>query len=156
MSKISKGPRAPREVVERDLHDALDRLVAGKPRNPKLKRKAAAGQLQISISAVAKEAGRARTLIAHEKCQYPAIRARVIGAMHKDELVAPRSASEVISRLRNEIADLRQKLAAALDGQTAHCLARRKAERDVESVRAAHRRIERQRYESAKVTPIRP
>jgi len=156
MQHKPKGPRAPRTVIERDFHDALDRLFAGKPSNPKLKRMAAEGRLQINIAAVAAEAGRARTLIAHEKCQYPAIRARVIDAMRKDELVAPRSASEVIMRLRQDIADLRGKLAAALDGQAAHFLARQKAERDAESARAAHRRVERQRYDDAKVTPIRP
>lgn len=134
--------RPPRAVVEKDFDDAIDRLEKGKPKDPELKRLAAEGRLRINYSTVAKEAKHSRTLIAHEKCHYQAQRARVLKLMNPGEVVAPRTASEVISRLREEVADLKAKLRGALDGQTAHFLARQRAEREADRWRKEAKRRE--------------
>ena len=60
--------------VEQDFHNAIDRLFAGQPTNPGLKKKQAAGKLKINVANVALEAGRSRTLIGTENCDYPAVR----------------------------------------------------------------------------------
>lgn len=135
--------RAPRSVIEKDFDDAIDRLRQGKPRNPRLKRLAAEGRLRISFSAVAQEAGRSRTLIAHARCTYQKQRAEVMQLMRPGEVVAPRTAGEVISRLRSEVADLKAKLSAALDGQAVHFLARQRAEREADRWRGEAQRREK-------------
>ena len=93
---------APPSLIERDILEALARLVAGKPTNPELKRLAARGRLSVNVSRVAKEAGRSRTLIAHEGCRYPAVRLRVLE--HMRPVANPRHASAVIAALCEEVA----------------------------------------------------
>ncbi|MDR7926053.1 hypothetical protein RIE95_03430 [Acidithiobacillus thiooxidans] len=134
--------RPPRAVIEKDFDDAIDRLEKKKPKDPLLKRLAAEGRLQINFSTVAKEAEHSRTLIAHSNCQYQSQRARVLQLMRPGEVTAPRTASEVITRLREDVAELKSKLHAALSGQTAHFLARQRAEREAERWRKEAQRRE--------------
>lgn len=141
MSGAKKRP--PRAVVEKDFDEAIDRLEKNKPKDPVLKRLAAEGRLQINFSTVAKEAKHSRTLIALANCQYQAQRVRVMKLMHPGEVAAPRTASEVISRLRDDKADLMEKLRAALDAQTAHFLARQRAEREADRWRKEAQRREK-------------
>lgn len=141
MSGTKKRP--PRAVIEKDFDEAIDRLEKNKPKDPVLKRLAAEGRLKINYSTVAKEAKHSRSLIAHAKCQYQTQRARVLQLMHPGEIAAPRTASEVISRLRENVADLKGKLRAALDGQAAHFLARQRAEREAERWRKEAQRREK-------------
>lgn len=141
MSGIKKRP--PRAVVEKDFDEAIDRLEKNKPKDPELKRLAAEGRLQVNYSTVAKEAKHSRTLIAHAKCQYQPQRARVMKLMHPGEVATPRTASEVISRLREVVGDLKAKLRASLDGQTAHFLARQRAEREADRWRKEAQRREK-------------
>lgn len=135
--------RAPRSVIEKDFDDAIDRLRRGKPQHPRLRRLAAEGRLRINFSTVAQEAKRSRTLIAHAKCGYQKQRAEVMELMRPGEVVAPRTAGEVISRLRSDVADLKSKLRAALDGQAAHFLARQRAEREADRWRREAQRREK-------------
>lgn len=134
--------RPSRTVVEKGFDEAIDRLEKNKPTNSALKRLAAEGRLRINFSTVAKEAKHSRSLIAHAKCPYQAQRARVLQLMHPGEVAAPRTASGVISRLREDVADLKAKLRLALDGQTAHFLARQRAEREADRWRAEAQRRE--------------
>lgn len=63
--------------------------------------------------------------------------------MRPGEVASPRTASEVISRLREEKADLLARLRSALDGQAAHFLARQRSEREAERWRQEAQRRER-------------
>ena len=135
--------RPPRAVIERDFEEAIERLEKNRPKDPLLKRLAAEGRLAINFSTVAKEAKHSRTLIAHAKCQYQQQRAKVLQLMHPGVVAAPRTASEVISRLREDVADLKGKLSAALSGQAVHFLARQRAEREAERWRREAQRREK-------------
>ena len=89
---------------------ALVRLITGQPSHPDLQAKAAAGQLRISISTVAKEAGRSRTLIGHEGCPYPKIRQRILDLM--DEGPRAQAARDLFKKTATRNSDLTQRLAA--------------------------------------------
>lgn len=69
--------------VAKDFMDALHRLRAGVPLIVKPPKKG--GPTPISISAVAKEAQRSRTLIGTEDCAYPKVRKAVLKAMGREE-----------------------------------------------------------------------
>lgn len=148
--------RAPIRAVERAFHDAIDRLLAGKPKVPKLRRLAAEGRLNINPSTVALEAGHSRTLIGLENCRLPAVRNRILSETRRDEIATPRTAAEVITRLREQIVQLKRELAAALEGQSEHFLARELAEREAAKWRDAFRRKEDHAREDATIHPIRP
>lgn len=128
-NKKHRSERDPADVIEASYTDALDRLKDGKPTNPKLKRLASEGRLNINVANVALEAGRARSGIGHEKCKYARVRALVLGAMKGDDIAEPRTASDIISRLRDQVEELTKERDAALTGQTEHYNARLKAER---------------------------
>lgn len=143
--------RPPRTIVEKDFDEAIDRLEKTKPKTSELKRLAMEGRLRISFSTVAKEAGHSRTLIAHAKCQYQTQRARVLQLMHPGEVAVPRTAREVISRLRQDVAELKAKLRAALDGQASYFLGRQRAEREADRWRKEAQRREKLLKESDKL-----
>jgi C4-dicarboxylate-specific signal transduction histidine kinase len=96
------------DAIERDFMDALDRLEANTPTNAELIKLAKLGTLKINVLAVAKEAGHSRTLIGHNGCKYPRVRARIIGL--KTPVEPALTAEAVINRLRQENAELRQKI----------------------------------------------
>ena len=102
-------PIPPIDPIERDFLDAIDRLEVGAPLNPTLAKRAKLGTLKVNVSAAAQEAGHSRTLIGHDGCKYPRVRARVIGL--KAPVADALNAEGVIRRLREENAGLRQKLA---------------------------------------------
>ena len=97
------------DAIERDFMDALDRLEANTPTNAELIKLAKPGILKINVSTVAKEAGHSRTLIGHNGCKYPRVRARIIGL--KTPVEPALTAEAVINRLRQGNAELRQKIA---------------------------------------------
>jgi hypothetical protein len=104
--------------IQKAIEGAIGRLVQGSPNDPELASKAALGKLRINISTVAQEAGVSRTLIGTENCQYPELRAKVLGLSGKDVAVE-RKASELdalkdeIRRLKHEV-KLRDTSQAAL------------------------------------------
>lgn len=132
--------RAPRSVVERDFLDAIERLVSNKPLNPKLKRLVSEHRLEINPSTVSLEAKRSRTLIGYDGCQLQDIRKKVLDLKNPGEVATPRTAREVISRLRADIADLKVKLRGSMDAQAAHFLARQRAEREAQRWRVESNR----------------
>jgi len=148
--------RVPIAAVEGAFHKAIDRLLAGKPTVLKLRRLAAEGRLNINPSTVALEAGHSRTLIALETCRLPSVRNRILSETRGDEIATPRTAAEVITRLREQIVQLKRELAAALEGQSEHFLARELAEREAAKWRDAFRRKEDHAREDATIHPIRP
>jgi hypothetical protein len=87
--------------IEKELHDAFLRLKAGDPENTDLRKKQRKDQLKINPTTVAKEAGHARTLIAHEKCRYPRILA-LIREEQKDSSAVPTSFEQINEKLQAE------------------------------------------------------
>lgn len=99
-------PEPPIVGVEKELMDALKRLEDGKPNNPDLLKKARLKKLRINATTVAKEAGRARTLIGHDGCAYPRVRAAI---KRHEEPGGPSTSFEDVNRsLREQNAELRK------------------------------------------------
>ena len=86
--------------AERDLTEALERLEKGGPKHQRLKALAAKGALRITISSVALEAGRSRTLIGTADCAYPDIRSRILD--RRPPATQRRTQDDIIARLRRE------------------------------------------------------
>lgn len=99
----SRRSRDPIEVVRKDFHDAMDRILAGKPRDPVLKKQADRDALELNPSTLSREAKHSRTLIALKDCRLPDVRDRMLKASLGNEVVIPSSSAEVIARLRDEL-----------------------------------------------------
>jgi hypothetical protein len=111
MTKHWEGP-AP-IGIEKELFDALDRLLIQKPNVPHLQRKLKAGRLRINPTNVALEAGRARTLIAHEQCAYPRVR-KAIAKNNNPDARIPTSFEELNDNLRQENSALKESVKMAM------------------------------------------
>ena len=82
----------------------------GEPQNADLKEAAAAGRLRVSISSVAIEANRSRTLIGHDKCPFPDVRQRILkfvaeGPSARQVRRALRSTNQQNAELRRQLAE---------------------------------------------------
>jgi len=156
MSKIdgTKRRRSPLKIVERDFHDAIDRMVGGRPKSFRLKRLAAEGRLFINPTTVAEEAMRSRTLIALEDCRLPSVRNRILELSHAKEVTIPRSSAEVISSLREQNIELQRALSASLECQQEHFMARERAEREAAKWRDAFKREQDHAKEDGKILPL--
>lgn len=148
--------RLPIVAVEKAFNEAIDRIIARKPRHPKLRHLAKQDRLTISPSSVALDAGHSRTLIGMEGCRLPKVRDRILKLSRPDDVAPPRSASAAIAQLRVETLTLRSQVAAALEAQQAHFLAREKAERDAAKWRDAFRRLNETPPSGGNVVPITP
>jgi len=144
--------RASIQSIEKEFHEAIDRLVNTRPRAQKLKRMVKEGRLKISPTTVALEAGRSRTLIAMENCRLPSVRSRIREVSRKGN--GQRSARDVSRSLRKEVIDLKLQLSRALEAQAEHFLAREKAEREAAKWRNALKSIEANQRLGEKVTNI--
>lgn len=130
-----------REQIEQDFLDAIERLKAGRPQNPKLREKVRKGTaVKINISTVALEADHARGLIAREDCRYPEIRQFVLMEAGAPD-VMPRSRDDVIKKLRAEVADLRVQLSQAQAHAAYHFAHRIRAERDSSDYKVRYQRL---------------
>lgn len=139
-------------TIEQDFLGAIERLTKGKPRNLALRQLATRGMLKINFSTVAKEAGRARTLIAHEGCAYPAIRTRIQALMAP--VGAPSSLSTVVFRLRREVKELKDKLQAQQHQMADYFLARQAAERDRDRWKSAYNALVKNEPRDGNVVPL--
>jgi hypothetical protein len=132
-------PPQPMSKLERDFHDALDRLIAGKPTHPELLALKREGKkLKINPRTVAKEARHSRTYIALEKPKFPDVRNRILDL--KNPVLSPTDSSEVIGGLRRQVTELREKLHYQQDQMKAHFNARRSLEKDVERYKRKYER----------------
>jgi hypothetical protein len=153
----SRATAPPIDPIEKDFLAALERLRDNVPRDRTLQANKARGRLKINVSTVAQEAGRSRTLIALENCKYPRVRELILLA--KDGHPAePRTSSDLIDKLRQEIAVLRAELKKAEAETAAHFHAREKADREAARWRDAHARIMRKQPagESNAATAVSP
>jgi hypothetical protein len=135
---MSRKPKAQQtgNRVEQDFNDAIDRLVNGAPRDKSLAKRAKDGSLKINKLAVATEAGHTRTTLD----KYPKVVAR-IEAMGKEPVT---TANDVIGRLREDNAKLREQRQAALDVAAAMLIRMRSMEKNTDAeVRKALRRAAR-------------
>lgn len=144
------------ENIEKDFNDAIDRLISGSPQNAKLRLLASTGSLKINSQTVAIEAGRSRTLISLKSCRLPLIRDRIIALSTRRPYRRGSSHKSGIIELQEEIAELRDQLAAALECQAQHLLAREKAERESAKWRDAFRRQTDERKGTTNVSNLRP
>jgi hypothetical protein len=123
---LTDNSRKP-DPIERDLLDALNRLVEGKPTHKSLKDKAKSGKLKINTSTVALEARRSRTLIALEDCRYPKVRTAVKLAQGAKQAL-PTTYTQLIASLRADLASVKAERRLLEITMADHVLARRKAE----------------------------
>lgn len=86
--------------AELDFTEALERLEKGAPKHQRLRALAAKGALRITISSVALEAGRSRTLIGTADCAYPEIRSRILD--RRRPASQRRTQDDIIAQLRRE------------------------------------------------------
>ena len=118
MSKKPSAGRPTRAKVEADFYSAIDRIMAGKPAKQKLRQDKIMGRLKLTFSTVAFEAGRSRSLIAHENCGYQAVRMRILKlSSQKKEIERPERIDKALE-LRRENDELKAKLADCLGRST--------------------------------------
>jgi hypothetical protein len=108
---MEKHNHNPKET-EMDLLQALDRLRQGSPTHPELVKKSRRRKLKVSISTVALEARHSRTLISHQKCAFPDVRAAILDLMEPKQLSG--TMSDVNRKLRQENARIGRDLKIAL------------------------------------------
>ena len=137
---MSKGPHPAVNDIEKSMLDALARIVAGKPINKILLKRAGRGTLKISVATVAMESGHSRTLISHDKCAYPRVRAEVLA--FKKPKGEPTSLAEINRRLRMENAELRRTVKLARESMAAMLLRMERVVREADRRVAAARRKE--------------
>lgn len=149
------------DQIEQDFLDALDRLKAGRPQNAQLREKVRKGKpVKVNISTVAREAGRARGLIALENCRYPKIRQLVMIAAGVPG-AEPGNRDDVIANLRAQVAELRMQLAQVKDHAAHQLELRTRAERKAADYQSRYERL-RQKVEGNlnqaghKVVPLFP
>lgn len=160
MAKRPSKTRDP-EAIRQDFFDAIERILSGKPRHPELKERAAKGKLKLDILAVAREANRSRTLIARSECQYPEVRAMILAhqaAAHRPEI---RTAQDVISSLRQQLAEKSREAKGYQDHALARFTAQREAEERLANADTEVRRLNkiignlRAEVSGANITPLR-
>lgn len=142
MQVEAKKRRAAKAVVERDFNAAIDRILGGRPTHQALQKKAASDELKLTYATVALEAGRSRSLIAHENCSYQAVRERILRATEASAAGGRRKLSDKLAELHRLNDDLKRKLDSALDAQLEHFIARQKAERAANKWREAFKRCQ--------------
>jgi len=140
--------------IEHELMEALQRLVDRRPQDLDLARKAQRGTLRINASTVAKEAGRSRTLVSHERCAYPRVRAAILNYRNPPNQAT--SMAETNRRLRSENAELRRSIKLAREAMAAMVrrMERVKNEADRE-VLAARRREQRGNRDPNEIAGVR-
>lgn len=144
-------------IIERDFDEAIKRLALGTPDNPDLKLLSAKGKLRVNLSTVAREAGRARTLIALKDCRFPGIRAKVLSFANSAS--SSSSSMAVLQKLRQEIKSLKDNLQKSQALQLVAFYEKEDAVKEARRWRDAYQRLKRSISESSKVvtlTPVRP
>lgn len=71
------------KAVEVELEGALQRVLSGTPRTPRLAELAGKGKLGVSYTVIAEEARCSRTLIGYDGCRYQAFRDRIKSILAK-------------------------------------------------------------------------
>jgi hypothetical protein len=107
-----KRPDAPPTQQEKAFFEALERLEKGEPRHKDLCRKAGARKLKINMTTIAMEAGYNRTYL--YKNHLPRVMAKIEQIIGEPPIPV-RTSEDLIKRLREENADLRDGLKFAVN-----------------------------------------
>ena len=150
-----KPSSPPIDPIEQDFKEALRRLEEGLPTNRLLKSVKEKGRLKITISNVALEAGRSRTLIALEKCRYPLVR-ELIKQAKSGKSEVPTTHTELIGKLRADVAELKIQKDLYQAEATAHLLARIRAEREAKREKETSERLRKELARTGTITLLRP
>lgn len=127
--------------IKRDFLDAIERIRSGRPQNPELRGRIQRGKtVELNVSTVALEAGRARTLIARANSAYPDVRNLIL--LESGEIKGPpRSMEEVISSLRGQLAATKSQLSTMTEHAQEHFLKRREAEEKATDLETENARL---------------
>lgn len=155
MSLSRERRRLTREEIHLDFMEALHRLLAGEPKNKKLKVLSRAKKLKVTAANVALEAGHSRTLIAMDDCQYPAIREAIRLAQDKKSK-APTTYTQLNQNLRAELVRLKEENKQLLQLVSAHLVARKRAENDMRRQEIVMANLRRELAQVHKVTNLTP
>jgi len=99
-------------TVDDEFRFALARLLSGQPRHPDLVHDLREGKLRLSVSTVALEAGRSRTLIGHARCKFPKVREEILKAIESGPTAA--RARDLLRSTTARITELEDQLAQVL------------------------------------------
>ncbi|WP_324750098.1 hypothetical protein SH591_00695 [Sphingomonas sp. LY54] len=135
-----KTDAPPLDAIEKDFRAALARLMSGDPTHKELKALQKTGNLKVNFTTVAQEAKRSRTLIALKECRYPATRQLILQAM-EERPSSPRTSSELIEKLRSDLASERVLKHNAQAEALAHYHHRSSAEQEARRWKKAHDRL---------------
>lgn len=129
------------DEIEQDFLDAIERIQNGRPRNSKHKEwLASKGKVPLNISTVAREAGRARGLIASKNAKYQGIRDR-IHEVASSPVAEPKNKHDVIADLRKQILELRLEVKTHREYSAYHFKKRSEAEALLEECRERNKRL---------------
>ncbi|ERL03067.1 hypothetical protein O999_04915 [Pseudomonas putida LF54] len=126
------------EVVRQDYLKALQRLIEGTPLAKQNVAKASIGKLKVTISAVAVEAGRSRSLISREGGKYSDVREHILNYM-AGKSHAGKNRKFEIDTLKSQVSKLKVELKLALEAQAVLVIERMRAEREADKWRRAYR-----------------
>lgn len=143
----------PVDKIEQDFIEALSRLKEGKPTHKKLKAEMTAGTLKINIGNVAMEAGHSRTLIGMDACRYPKVR-EMIRQKKSGEIAIPTTYTELIKRLRADVAELKVRNQQYQDAATEYFLVLSKSLKQMEEKNGLIARLRQELSKSGKVFHI--
>ena len=138
------------DPIERDLLEALQRLIEGKPTHKTLKAKVKEGRLKVNPSNVALEAGRSRTLIGLEECRYPKVR-EAVKLAQGDRKALPTTYTQLIASLRADLATVKAEKRMLETVMADHVLARRKAQVQARRDAAEAARLRKQLVELERI-----
>lgn len=133
------------DKVRADFENALARLVARKPENSTLRKKA---RVRITPSSVALEAGHSRTLVGHARCKYPDLREKILSYREGSEKRPTRL--DEIGRLKAKITELEKALQVRDTIQASILVRNRELEDEVRTARRTYARITKLRSDESK------
>lgn len=117
------------EIIKCDFLEAFERLVRKVPRSAKNFQRLNKGKLTITLSSVAEEAGRSRSLIARSDTKYQEVRAVILG--YKGNAISPLvTGGKKLEKIRQENLELKRRLELSLEAQAQLLFEKTRAERD--------------------------
>ena len=104
------------QIIKNDFIQALDRLVNNMPRSARNIQRMSDGKLEITVSSVADEAGRSRSLIARSDNKYRDIRELILS--YRDKVTSRRKNNgSRLEKIKAENFDLKKRLELSLEAQ---------------------------------------
>lgn len=128
--------------IEQDFYDAIKRIQLDRCQNiASHKLKGEQKPVKLTISNVALEAGRSRTLIGHKDCPYPKLRAYIIRIIKQNNEIPASNQQEANRRFREKNNELSIQLSLARSEQAnifAYCI---RLEKEVEMLKIPKEKV---------------